>query len=114
MFGLHRTTTSFPGSVDARSYYSDVSLQHTDVMNNYNRLIKQKKYKEASQYLYDTIESQNMNLDYNGAYVWNRTDNQMVAIENYAVNVMEETNIRPHYSNGSPSTRWDQMSWITS
>lgn len=114
MFGLHRTTTAFPGSIDARSYYSNVSIPHKNTMKSYNELILQQKYKEASQYLYNNIESKNVDLDYNGAYVWNRTDNQMVALENYAVNVMEETEVRPYYSNNRPGTKKVGMSWISS
>ena len=112
MYGLHRTDTVFPGGVDDRSYYSDVSIAHKETLNGYNELIKQQKYQEASQYLYDNIESQNVNLDYNGSYVWNRADNQMVALENYAVG-MDETHIRPHYGSTHPTETYvNETTWI--
>jgi len=110
---VHPTTTVFPGDIDSRSYYSDVTLKHTNIMKEYNELVLQQRYQDASQYLYDNIETQNVNLDYNGSYVWNKADNQMAAIENYAVYVMEETNIRPHYDYGAPgNNRHQDMTWI--
>lgn len=107
----HSTSTNFPDSVDTRRFFSDVSLPHGEILEGYNDLIKQQKYQEASQYLYNNVEVPNVNMDYNGSYLWNKIDNQLVAIENYAT-TMDSTEVRPHYDTVAPTQTWSNMTWI--
>ena len=108
---MHNTSTVFPDDTDSRQFFSDVSLQHADIRNGYNELIKSQEYQRASQYLYDNVEVPNVNMDYNGSYLWNRLDNIIAALEDYAVN-MDSTNARNYYSSEEPTETWDDMVWI--
>ena len=108
---MHDPTTHFPGELDSRIYYSDVSLKEKDLLDGYNELIKQQKYKDASQYLYDNIEVPDRNVGYNGAYLWNMMTNRVVAIEN-EVQTIDSTLTRPYYGDTKPSELRVGMVWI--
>ena len=108
---MHNTASVFPGNVDSRSFFSDVQLKHATIHNGYNDLIKSASYQAASQYLYDDVEVPNVNMDYNGAYLWNRFDNIVSAIEGY-VTTLEPTDVRPYYDEPEPSDKWQNMTWI--
>ena len=110
-FLVHKTTTVYPGDIDSRSYYSDVTLKHTNIMKGYNELILQQRYQDASRYLYDNIETQNIDLEYNGAYIWNRIDTQLLSIEHFMYDILE-TNARPHYDYTAPSYPSLNTTWI--
>lgn len=80
-------------------------------MRGHRNYLEQKDYVGASQYLYDSVEVANQNMDYNGAYLWNTVENRVTAIENYAIS-MEKTNVRPYCSNEHPTEMFEHMSWI--
>ena len=103
MSGLHSIQSYYPTQFDNRTFYSDVSLDHADILQTYNNLIKAHNYKAASQHLYDAVEVGDRNMDYNGAYLWNRLENIIIAIEEYATTELQETNMRPNYSNEAPT-----------
>ena len=96
---MHNTSSVFPNKIDSRQFFSDIQLQHATIHDGYNELVKSKKYLGASEYLYRVVEQGNVNMDYNGAYLWNRFDNIIRAIEVYAL-TMESTNARPIYNGG--------------
>ena len=100
----HSSSTSFPVSIDPRMYYSDISLQHTDILDGYNNLVSSGQYQQASRYLYNNVEVPNVNVDYNGAYLWNMFDNRIEAIESYAY-TMPATDSRCYYSRYEPTTK---------
>ena len=108
---MHNTASVFPGEVDSRAFFSDVQLKHATIHNGFNDLIKSAHYQEASQYLYQNVELANVNMDYNGAYLWNRFDNILRAIEDYAV-AMDATDARPVYSPTEPTEKWINQVWI--
>lgn len=107
----HNTATTFPTEIDQRRFFSDVRLSHANIMNAYKDLISAEDYVGASQYLYDAVEGGNVNMDYNGAYVWNTMENRIVAIENY-LRGSDSTSARPYISDTEPTTKWAGMSWI--
>lgn len=111
MSGLHNTSSVFPDSVDARAFFSDVQLRHASIHNGYNELIQSADYQGASQYLYTNVEQANVNMDYNGAYLWNRFENIVRAIEDYAL-AMDSTEARNVYSQEEPTETWDNQVWI--
>ncbi len=96
---MHNTSSVFPGNTDSRQFFSDVQLQHATIHDGYNGLVKSGNYLGASQYLYRVVEQGNVNMDYNGAYLWNRFDNIIRAIEDYVIS-MDSTNARPIYNGG--------------
>lgn len=108
---MHKTASKFPGSIDTRSFFSDVQLSHATIHDGYNNLIKSANYQGASQYLYTNVEQANVTMDYNGAYLWNRFDNVIKAIEDYMV-AMDTTNARPVYSTTKPTSPQAQTVWI--
>ncbi len=111
---MHNTSSSFPGKIDTRTYFSDASLKEQDLLEAHHSLIKEGQFKEASQYLYDNIEAADRNVSYDGAYLWNTMDNRVVAIENYVVSSVSNTKVRPTYSDTEPaySQRFVGMVWV--
>lgn len=108
---MHTTSTVFPSKIDPRQFFSDVQLQHAVIHDEYNELIKSTNYQGASQYLYRVVEQGNVNMDYNGAYLWNRFDKIIRAIEDYAT-TMDSTNARPIYSPTKPTSPQATTVWI--
>ena len=108
---MHNTSSVFPGEVDSRAFFSDVQLKHATIHDGYNALIKSADYQGASRYLYQNVEQANVNMDYNGAYLWNRFDNILKAVEDYAV-AMDATGARPVYSSEEPTETWENQVWI--
>lgn len=102
-FGLHNSSSIFPASIDAREFFSDLKLRHTDIRDGFNALIKNQQYQQASQYLYDNIEAANLDMDYNGAYLWNRIENKLVVIEQEYLN-MPDNLVRSTYGSTAPTT----------
>lgn len=109
----HTSTTAFPADIDPRSFFSDISLKHTNILNGYNTLVSNGQYQEASQYLYDQIEAPDIDVDYNGAYLWNRFDTRLLSIESYAL-TMDTTSARCVYSNVEPVSMQKGKVWISS
>lgn len=102
-FGLHNQESYYPAWVDDRTFFSDVSLDHADILTTYNNKIKAHNYQEAAQYLNDTVEVGNVDMDYNGAYLWNHFESMIYNIEQWATTRMQKTNIRPYYSSTAPT-----------
>ncbi len=111
---MHNTSSSFPGKIDTRTYFSDASLKEQDLLEAHHSLIKEGLLKEASQYLYDNIEAGNRDVSYNGAYIWNTFDNRVIAIEEYVASHSGNTKVRPTYSDSEPpySQRFVGMVWV--
>ncbi len=112
MFGLHNTGTVYPAAIDARNFFSDVSLKHAEILNGYNELILNGQYKNASQYLYDNVEVADQDMDYNGAYLWNRLENRIVPLEQFVLS-LPETDVRPHYTSTKPTNAVVKTQWIS-
>lgn len=108
---MHDTSTVFPENIDSRRVFSDVQLKHAEIHKEYNALIKAKDYQGASEHLYASVEEANVDMDYNGSYLWNRIDNAIEAIEEYVV-TLPDTNARAHYSQTEPPVKQENMAWI--
>lgn len=108
---MHNTDTVFPDNIDSRSLFSDLSVAHTNLIDGYNELIRNKSYKSASQYLYDNIEVPNLDVDYDGAYLWNRFDKRIATIENYVISESDNPN-RNYYQDSEPTDKHQNMIWI--
>lgn len=67
----------FPNGIDSRIFFSDISIDHTDLMSQYQSLIKQGKYSEASQLL------NNSDASFYGAWIFNLFDNRLKNIGEY-------------------------------
>jgi hypothetical protein len=108
---MHSTSTVYPGNIDPKLFFSDVSLRYARIHDTYNNMINDEDYVAASQYLYNNVESQNVDMDYNGAYLWNRFENMLLAIENYTMS-MDSTNTRPYYQTTEPKNIPAKTVWI--
>ena len=67
----------FPNGIDSRIFFSDISIDHIDLMSQYQSLIKQGKYSEASQLL------NNSDASFYGAWIFNLFDNRLKNIGEY-------------------------------
>ena len=101
------TGTVFPGDIDDRVYFSDVSLKHADVLEEYSSRMSAGEYQSASQYL----ASHKNDVDYYGADIFNIVENRLVAIETYARDVMPEVD-RGYYGSEEPSETYEHMIWV--
>lgn len=69
----------FPERIDSLSFYSDLRLSDVAVYKEYQSLLMQGKYLEASKFLQDS------DAEYFGGYVYNRFQNRILAVERYFV-----------------------------
>ncbi len=74
---MKNTLSIFPNGFDSRIFFSDISIDYTDLMSQYQSLINQGKYSEASQLL------NNSDASFYGAWIFNLFDNRLKNIGEY-------------------------------
>lgn len=67
----------YPDGIDSRVFFSDLSLEHVDLMNQYQSLIAQNKYSDASKLVNESDAS------FYGAWIYNLLDYRLCNIGNY-------------------------------
>ena len=101
----HNTGSVFPYNIDPRMYYQDVQLYQLDVKANYDAALDNNQYSAASQIL------QNSDMDYYGAYFFNKSEDKLLAVQNY-----EYTKVKPVltvYQATEPAVVENGLSWIS-
>ena len=105
---MYRSTEPvFPSDIDARVYFSDVSLQHADVLEAYGAEMSAGNYQAASTYL----GAHKTDVDYYGADIFNLLEKRIYVIEEYARDVMPEVD-RGYYGSDEPSNPYQNMIWV--
>lgn len=69
---MRNESSVFPDGIDPRVYFSDIDLDNVEFMHNYQELIQNGKYTEASQLL-----NSNDNVTFYGAWVLNMFENRL-------------------------------------
>lgn len=73
----NRADCAFPDSIDPRTFMSDTDLMHLDLLQQYQALIRRKKYSEASRLL------EHSGTFYYGASLFNRLENRLYRLGEY-------------------------------
>lgn len=70
-------TSVFPEHIDSRSFMSDIDLEHLDLLQQYQNLLRRKEYNKASDLLekYDSF--------YYGASLFNMLEDRLYKIGQY-------------------------------
>ena len=106
---IRPTTSVFPENIDARACFSDISLEHADVLENYSALVKNGNYREGSALL----DANKQYVDYYGADMFNLMENRVVNIEDYVINTMEHVD-RGYYGSEEPIDAKLHSVWMAS
>lgn len=101
----HNTGSVFPFNIDPRMYYQDVQLSQLNTKASYEAALDNNQYTNASTIL------QNSDVDYYGAYFFNKCEDKLVAVQNYLLTVNKPDLMR--YQSAEPTNVDDGMSWIS-
>lgn len=72
------TTSSFPTSIDDRTFISDVDLNHKTIMDTHIGYINNGEYTNASTYINSQTDITPIT-----AGMWNMFENQIIALQTY-------------------------------
>ena len=101
----HNTGSVFPINIDSRMYYQDVQLSQMNTKAQYETALSNKQYTDASTIL------QNSDVDYYGAYLFNKSEDKLLAVQAYL-----EAKVKPDLMRcqaTEPTNVDDGMSWIS-
>ncbi len=102
---MKNTISIFPKGIDTRTFFSDISIDYTDLMSQYQLLIKQGKYSEASPLL------NNSDASFYGAWIFNLFDNRLKNIGEYLL-TLEKPKLTI-YQNTEPNEGLiENLTWI--
>ncbi len=102
---MKNTISIFPQGIDTRTFFSDISIDYTDLMSQYQLLIKQGKYSEASKLL------NNSDASFYGAWIFNLFDNRLKNIGEYLL-TLEKPKLTI-YQNTEPNEGLiENLTWI--
>lgn len=95
------------GKPDDMVFFSDIRLSNKDIMDEYNRLIVDKKYDEANNYLSQQDDFFSYSADF-----FNLIENRIKSLQEYLLTKTKKNN--PFiYSNEEPSNINLDSVWIT-
>ena len=77
----------FPDNVDKLNFFQDISIDKIPIMEKHQRMIAQKTYSAASEYLNE------QDITFYGAWVLNMFEERLIAIENYILYQLEKPNL---------------------
>ena len=97
------TSTKFPNEIDPRIFFSDVDLDHLDVLNEHKTLISSESYTNASELLNGS------EIDFYGAWLLNLLENRLEAIGSFLLQ-KSKPNLQV-YSNNEPVAKMG-LHWI--
>ena len=89
-------STKYPGGIDDRIFFQDISIDKLEIMKRYQTLIANGAYTNASNYINNT------NISFYGAYILNMLEERLIAIEDYVVHEMEKPDMVA-YSDEEPT-----------
>ena len=99
---MKNTTSKFPSMIDDRVFFEDINLTQLDIKNQYEQLLQQGKYTEASQLL------NNSDVDFYGAWILNLLENRLLNIQTY---LQDET--KPHLVDYNTQPTTNGAHWIS-
>lgn len=95
----------FPNGIDSRIFFSDISIDYTGLMSQYQSLIKQGKYSEASKLL------NNSDASFYGAWIFNLFDNRLKNIGEYLL-TLEKPKLTLYEDIEPTEGLTDNLTWI--
>jgi len=95
----------FPNGIDSRIFFSDISIDYIDLMSQYQTLIKQGKYSEASQLL------NNSGVSFYGAWIFNLFDNRLKNIGEYLL-TLEKPKLTVYQDTEPIEALVENLTWI--
>lgn len=108
IFGLAKDiSTSFPNQLDDRMFWSDVDLNHAEILLRYEKYIERQQLKEASQYIYENGDD----IDWYGAYLLNKIELQIRTIGEFLLQKETHAPIF-YYGSSEPTEVEENMVWI--
>lgn len=99
---MQNTSSHFPSEIDNRIFFQDVNLSQLDVKAEFEKLLNEKNYTQASSYI------GNSNVNYYGAWLLNLLENRLVNIEDF---LKDET--KPHLVDYDVQPTTEGMHWIS-
>ena len=101
----HNTGSVFPFDIDPRMYYQDVQLYQLSDKAAYDVALDNGQYTDASTIL------QNSDMDYYGAYLFNKSEDKLLEVQNYLLTVTKpELTL---YQSTEPTGVDEGISWIS-
>lgn len=96
---MKQSESTFPQQIDPRLYYSDTSLNYVDLMTNYQNLVKQGRYTQASELLNSSDAA------YFGAWLLNLLEDRVYKVGKF-IKDSEENELliqddEPRYTEGN-------------
>ena len=104
-------STNYPDLLDDRIFWSDIDLDHADLLIRYEEFIANRQYKQASEYIAENGDE----VDWFGAYLFNKIELQLKTIGEYLLERDEEYEAPIFwYATNEPSVeeRVENMVWI--
>ncbi len=102
----NRADCAFPDSIDPRTFMSDTDLMHLDLLQQYQALIRRKKYSEASRLL------EHSGTFYYGASLFNRLENRLYRLGEY-LTAKEKKEKPGYYQAEAPASHKKGIHWIS-
>lgn len=101
----NRTDRVFPDGIDPRAFMSDTDLEHLDLLQQYQTLIRRKKYSEAARLL------NHSGSFFYGASLFNKLEDRLYRLGQYltAKDAKEEPG---YYQAAAPASPKQGMHWI--
>ena len=103
---MKKTYSIYPDGIDSRVYAQDINIENVSVFNEYQSLLAQGKYTEASKLL------NNSDAYFYGAWMLNLLENRLSKIGKYVVMSMGEKPKLTIYQYEEPNTDVG-MTWIS-
>lgn len=95
----------FPNDIDSRAFMSDTDLEHLDLLEQYQKLIRYHKFDEASKLLEKFLSF------YYGASLFNMFENRLHRIGQYLL-AKEDKEALGFYQSTMPASPKISMYWI--
>ncbi len=106
---MKNTNVLFPKEYDARSFFSDVDLDHVQLMNDHHSYVGAKQFKMASKI------AESSEQDYYGAYLFNAIEARLKSIGEYlSLRKLSVEKVRPVYQEEKPKDFFLGMIWLSS
>lgn len=77
----------FPKDIDSRCFMSDADLEHVDLLHQYQNLIRNHRYGDASRLL------ESSDSFYYGAYLFNMFEHRLYQIGQYVLNKKDKAEL---------------------
>ena len=101
---MKNTYSIFPNGIDARVYAQDINLENLSVLHEYQSLLTQGKYTDASVFL------NNSDVYFYGAWMLNLLENRLHKIGKYVI-TMEKPKLTIYQQEEPNTDVW--MTWIS-